>query len=142
MSKDQTKQDSKIKKYTEEIKKAQKLSDVLKPENFAPPEGWADEIANELKQNLKTSQLRKIFTEIKTICDKQIKGISSSKEEIYLLYPKLAYSTGRKLMPKDFYDLLKECLDKLKLQNSTKEDFERFLQFITAIVAYNKKYDR
>ncbi|WP_297887986.1 type III-A CRISPR-associated protein Csm2 [Sulfurihydrogenibium sp.] len=131
-----------IPNFTKQIKKASKLSDVLKPEVFAPPQGWADKIAKELSEQLKTSQLRKVFTEIKNICDKQIKGNATSKEEIYLLYPKLAYSKGRGLMPKEFYELLKTCLEKLVDKNSTKEDFERFLQFFTAIVAYNKIHNK
>ncbi|RMB00042.1 type III-A CRISPR-associated protein Csm2 [Hydrogenothermus marinus] len=134
-----------IDEITTEIKKANKLSEVLKPETFAIPNGWADEIVRQLKKgksgtSLKTSQLRKIFAEIKDICDKKIKGLSEDNTELYLLYPKLAYAKGRNLLPKDFYNLLVACLDKLK--NSTdKEDFKAFEEFMTAIVAYNKQYE-
>ncbi|WP_456393655.1 type III-A CRISPR-associated protein Csm2 [Persephonella sp.] len=133
-----------ISKIKQNIINARKLSEVLKPEKFAPPGGWADLIVNDLRRGknskLKTTQLRKIFTEVKEICEKQIKGISEDKTELYLLYPKLAYAYGRDLMPRNFYELLIACLDKLK-NSSDKEDFRRFKEFMTAIVAYNKQYE-
>ncbi len=133
-----------ISKLTEEIKKSKKLSDVLKPEKFAPPNGYAERVVLSLKKGkhskLKTSQLRKIFTEVKEICNKKIKGFSEADTELYLLYPKLAYAEGRELMPRNFYKLLVACLDKLK-ENADKEDFKMFEEFMTAIVAYNKRYE-
>jgi CRISPR-associated protein Csm2 len=134
-----------INEITQEIKRAKKLSEVLKPKVFAPPGGWADKIVQELKvgrggTKLKTSQLRKIFAEVKDICEKRIKDISQDETEIYLLYPKLAYAQGRNLMPKNFYQLLVACLDKLK-ENADKEDFKMFEEFMTSIVAYNKQYE-
>ncbi len=128
-----------------QISKARKLSEVLKPEVFAPPDGWADRIVQNLKgrrggTKLKTSQLRKIFAEVRDICEKRKKGITTNNTELYLLYPKLAYAHGRNLMPKNFYELLIACLDKLK-DSSDKNDFEAFEDFMTAIVAYNKQYE-
>lgn len=137
-------QENYIGRITNEIKKANKLSEVLKPKVFAPPGGWADQVVQNLKSGrhskLKTSQLRKIFAEVKDICEKRVKDISQDNTELYLLYPKLAYAQGRDLMPKNFYQLLIVCLDKLK-ENADKEDFKVFGQFMTAIVAYNKQYE-
>jgi CRISPR-associated protein Csm2 len=149
--------------YTKEIAKkireGQSLASVLKPEEFAKPCGYAEKIVEELGNKLKTSQLRKIFTEIKNIYEAQKKKTASSKDEskkdeskdekikdeikvrIYLLYPKLAYAKGRGLMPDAFYELLNACLDKLVEKGSKEEDFESFFQFITAIVAYSKKHE-
>ncbi len=137
--------DDPINKITQEIKKAKKLSEILKPKVFAPPGGWADQVVQSLKgrrggTKLKTSQLRKIFAEVKDICEKRIKDITQDETELYLLYPKLAYAQGRDLMPKNFYHLLVACLDKLK-DNADKEDFKMFEEFMTAIVAYNKQYE-
>ena len=143
-----------IEKITENIKKAGKLSEVLKPETFAPPGGWAFIITKQIKEQagkkdpktrkkfpeLKTSQLRKIFAEVKDICEKKKKNLSSDNTELYLLYPKLAYAQGRDLMPSNFYELMVACLDKLKNSND-KKDFEMFEEFMTAIVAYNKQYE-
>ena len=133
-----------IDEITQKIKKSKKLSETLQPEIFAPPGGWADQIVQGLKKGkttkLKTSQLRKIFAEVKDICEKRIKEISQVNTELYLLYPKLAYAQGRDLMPKNFYELLIACLDKLK-DSSDKEDFKMFEEFMTAIVAYNKQYE-
>ncbi len=149
----QTKEMS-IEDITKVIKKAKKLSEVLTPEVFAPPGGWAFIVTKQIKEQagkkdpktkkkfpqLKTSQLRKIFAEVKDICDKRIRGISQDNTELYLLYPKLAYAQGRDLMPMNFYELLIACLDKLR--NSTdKKDFGMFEEFMTAIVAYNKQYE-
>ncbi len=139
-----------IENITNEIKKSSNLSQILKPQIFAPPGGWADKITKQLKEQhkknkkipeLKTSQLRKIFAEVKDICEKRIKGIKDDNTELYLLYPKLAYAQGRDLMPENFYKLIIACLDKLK-NSSNKEDFKAFKEFITAIVAYNKKYEQ
>ncbi|NPA52089.1 MAG: type III-A CRISPR-associated protein Csm2 [Aquificae bacterium] len=131
-----------IEEFTQKIERASSLSEVLLPKEFAPFEtGWAFKIVKQLKEQhkddkrkypeFKTTQLRKIFTEIKEICQRK------DKERLYLLYPKLAYSKGRKLIPDNFYKLIVACLDKLKTSNN-EEDFERFEEFITAIVAYNK----
>jgi CRISPR-associated protein Csm2 len=127
----------------QKIKSAPKLSDVLTPKEFAPIGGWADKIAFELKSakpKLNTSQLRKIFTEIKSICDNREK-VLQDKTPLYLLYPKLAYAKGRELMPEVFYNLIVACLDKLKDGKADEEDFKNFGDFMTAIVAYNKQYE-
>lgn len=126
----------------QKIKSAPKLSDVLTPKEFAPIGGWADKIAFELKSakpKLNTSQLRKIFTEIKSICDDR--EVLKNKTRLYLLYPKLAYAKGRELMPEVFYNLIVACLDKLKDGKADEEDFKNFGDFMTAIVAYNKQYE-
>ncbi|MDM7273356.1 type III-A CRISPR-associated protein Csm2, partial [Sulfurihydrogenibium azorense] len=112
----------------------------LTPKEFAPIGGWADKIAFELKSakpKLNTSQLRKIFTEIKSICDNR-----EDKTSLYLLYPKLAYAKRRELMPEVFYNLIVACLDKLKDGKADEKDFKNFGDFMTAIVAYNKQYEK
>lgn len=124
----------------QKIKSAPKLSDVLTPKEFAPVGGWADEITKKLKSELSTSQLRKIFIEIKSICDDR--EVLKNKTRLYLLYPKLAYAKGRKLIPNEFYDLIIACLDKLKDGKADEKDFKNFGDFMTAIVAYNKQYER
>lgn len=133
-----------INTIVQKIKSAQKLSDVLTPKEFAPIGGWAYQIAFELKSakpKLNTSQLRKIFTEIKSICDNREK-VLQDKTPLYLLYPKLAYAKGRELMPEVFYNLIVACLDKLKDGKADEEDFKNFGDFMTAIVAYNKQYEK
>lgn len=129
-------QQSEISKIINQIKNARSLSEVLKPENFAPTGGWADEITDELKGKIKSSQLRKVFNQIKQVCDK---ADIENKVELYLIYPNLVYAQARDLIPKDFYDLLVACLDKLK-DSKNQEDYKRFGEFMTAIVAYNKRF--
>lgn len=127
-----------IEELTESIKKANSLSEVLKPENFAPVGGWADNITKNLEKKLNTSQLRKIFTQIKVICDK---ANIEDKTDLYLLYPRIVYAYARELIPKDFYELLIACLDKLKTSQD-KKDYKLFGDFMTAIVAYNKRFSQ
>lgn len=125
-----------VSEVTEKIKKANSLSAVLDPKDFAPIYGWADKITWELQGKIKSSQLRKVFNQIKQVCDK---ADIENKVELYLIYPNLVYAQARDLIPREFYNLLVACLDKLK-ESKNKEDFKRFGEFMTAIVAYNKRF--
>jgi len=132
-----------------EYLKNKELTEVLKPEEFAPKGGYADAIACELmtsrKKKLNISQLRKLFAEIKNIIDTLLSKKSGSEEKLYLIYPKLAYSVGRDLMPKEFYDFLTLCFDKLKedIKDESKRNksLQTFKDFITSLVAYAKYYE-
>jgi CRISPR type III-A-associated protein Csm2 len=128
-----------IKYLLNELKnnKDKKLIHILSKEDILRPNGMADRIANELKKELKTSQLRKIFEKVKEIED-DLRKNRDYKGKILELYPKLAYSTGRKLMPRDFYNLLISLLERAERD---REDAELLVKFITAIVAYSKLYE-
>lgn len=129
-------QQSEILEIVNQIKNSRSLSDILRPEKFAPVGGWADKITWELQGKIKSSQLRKVFNQIKQVCDK---ADIENKVELYLIYPNLVYAQARDLIPREFYNLLVACLDKLK-ESKNKEDFKRFGEFMTAIVAYNKRF--
>jgi CRISPR-associated protein Csm2 len=123
-----------------EIKSKRTLSEVFLPEKYALPNGWAQETAQNLinsnETSMKTTQLRKIFTELKNIEDKinKDKSLDNHINEIILIMPQVAYAMGRKVVTKDFYDLMSACinLDKIK----SKEDYSAFVKFFTAIIAY------
>lgn len=119
---------------------------VLKPEEFAVEEAVADTIAFEFKSLLQPTQTRRIFHTIKQI-ENQARRMNdeSPLEEkdrlrLTLLIPELAYAAGRGLIPKEFYEILKLALAQDKLQ--TVGDLRRLVQFLTAIVAYQKFHSK
>lgn len=113
---------------------------------FAPADRWADTIARSLGEKMKTTQLRKVFTTIKLIEQRvKIRKKESPLDEpmLYMLMPHLAYAKARKLINDDFYNLIKEILgDGQSGKLKTAEDFLRFSEFMTAIVAYHKLYGK
>lgn len=88
---------------------------------------------------LTTSQLRKIFAQIRHIQTELQLNEKFSKTEIILLKPKLAYQVGREKdkngKVRDFYSQISKAID---LINDRKE-FERFVKITEAIVAYHKE---
>jgi CRISPR-associated protein Csm2 len=120
------------------------LSSNFGPEHFAVPGGHADQIAGELKE-MKTTQLRKVFAAIKT-AQKKAEAGQDFTNDLAKMMPQLAYALGRKLIPKEFYELLKACLmyqGSLRFgKPNTKDDFLSFVSFLEAVVAYNKKYKK
>lgn len=111
-----------------------------KIEEFAKEGGDTHNFVKTIKNKLKINQLRKFFSKIKQI-ELQTKtnkdNIEISKEiknKLYLLIPELAYAYGRQLIPREFYDLMKESIEKIHKN----EDFKRFVEFLTAIIAFYK----
>lgn len=114
---------------------------------FADEDGWADTLAvffvqkdeKEKKERLKPTQLRKVFHALKDV-ERQCKGQKDDTPfdiaKVLHLKPELAYALGRELIPKQFYDLMKECLTASKLK--TVADYKRLVEFVTAILAYHK----
>ncbi|WP_457567070.1 type III-A CRISPR-associated protein Csm2 [Desulfurobacterium sp.] len=131
---------SAIEELTGRIKaeKGKKLTQILTDEEILKPGKFADKIASdlELKKKFKTAQLRKVFDKVKEI-ERAIERGEDYKSKILELYPKLAYSTGRGLMPKNFFKLLTLLLEKAE---KNKEDAKMVVKLITAIVAYSKLY--
>ncbi len=113
----------------------------LKIEDFAPPGKLADSIAE--KKDMKATQLRKVFTTIKQI-DLKLKGEKDDEKEfndpaLYMLLPQLAYAKARRFISDDFYELIKTIIgDGQKGKIKKVKDFRRFVEFMTAIVAYHK----
>lgn len=134
-------------RVTTKIKNLGKMSD-LDPKDFADIDGDAAKIAQELKKGkggIKTSQLRKFFDPLVKIESKLKKSNAWDKEiegQLRMVLPTLAYAVGRELAPKEFYDLVDICVKKV-LQGDPSEkiaNFERFMDFLRSIVAYNKYY--
>ena len=120
--------------------KSIKTLSALKPEDYALEGKIADIIAAE-RGEMKFTQIRKFFGHIKKIETVELKGRGDNDpldpKEFYTLMPELAYSYGRGLITRDFYDVMKICLSGNKIV--TVADFKRFVNLLTAVIAYHKK---
>lgn len=131
-------------KYSEIIMEIEKVSSFseIKPKVYAGEDGYAAIIAKNLKK-LNTNQLRKFFGAVRNI-EKKNEKWSDIEPELYLLKPKFAVSVGRKLIPKDFFKVMNACLNKIDVgetDDEKKENFNNFVKFFEAIVAYHKYYE-
>lgn len=127
------------------IKKIENVSSFskIKPKVYAGEDGYAAIIAKELKK-LNSNQLRKFFGAVRNI-EKKNEEWSDIEPELYLLKPKLAISLGRNLIPEDFFKVMNACLNKIDVgetdDDEKKENFNNFVKFFEAIVAYHKYYE-
>jgi len=119
----------------------------FKPKDYAVPNGYADKIAEEIantKEEMKVTQLRKLFTKIKNIQNKikTNEDVNKYANEIAFILPELAYARGRRLITEDFYVLIKSCLlnNQNQIRLASKLEFDNFVKFLEAILAYYKKH--
>ncbi|GAA5818351.1 MAG: type III-A CRISPR-associated protein Csm2 [Methanobrevibacter sp. CfCl-M3] len=135
---------SEVKNIINDISKLDRLKD-LKPKKYACKDGYADKIGklySGRNPDLNTNQLRKFFGAIKKIQQKE--SWDEIEHDFYLLEPKFAVSVGRKLIPKDFFDLMRVCMEKVDEGNEEKklENFNTLSEFFESIVAYHKFYEK
>lgn len=123
----------------------QKIQDLpsmsdLPVENYAEENGWADAFIQELLQSrdkeLKATQLRRFFHQIKKIQHQVETSGEFTYRQIAPVMPVLAYARGRKLIPEDFYKLMKLCFGSEKCND--KDDFLAAANFLEAVMAYHK----
>ncbi|RLC81570.1 MAG: type III-A CRISPR-associated protein Csm2 [Chloroflexi bacterium] len=120
------------------IRKIQGLESGMKElevESFVNKNGLADKVALGLGEDLKPTQLRKVFHSLKRI-EREVKRDKENfrTSSVVSILPDLAYATGRGVIPKKFYELMRECIAKVE----DASDFERFMKFLEAILAYHK----
>ncbi|MDR1820393.1 MAG: type III-A CRISPR-associated protein Csm2 [Methanobrevibacter sp.] len=140
---------SELKNVMNEVAELDRLKD-LKPKKYADKDGYADKIGelySGKNPDLNTNQLRKFFGAIKKIQQKE--SWDEIEHDFYLLKPKFAVSVGRKvsgkpLMPKDFFDLMMVCMEKVDVGNNEEklENFNTLVDFFESIVAYHKFYEK
>lgn len=119
---------------------------ALRPEDYCEEGGLAHSLVQAKgfgKDDLKITQLRKVFGELQRI-NRQVerekdKNAEFNRSQILPLLPVLAYAKGRKLIPEDFYELMRMSLDAQRLK--TNEDFLRFYDFFRAVIAFHKFYN-
>jgi len=131
---------SNIQPVIDRIKQLQRLSE-LEVQEFALEGGLADQVVQAIgTTSLKPTQLHKVFHTLKTMQQEVKKRANPSEPfdsaELLQLMPMLAYAVGRELIPKEFYQLLREVFDPKRL--STNADFLRAFDFVEAILAYHK----
>lgn len=128
------------------IKEKKSFSQVDVTE-FAPDGKWAEVIARDyLGKDMKTTQLRKVFTTIKQM-DIKLRGKQDednfSDPGLFMLIPHLAYAKARGFVKPEFYNLIKTIVgDGQNGKIKRVRDFKRFSEFMTAIVAYHKQYSK
>ena len=133
-------EDTEIKSILTDIGQLSMLK-YLDTKKFYDEKGYADLLATKLGK-MKTSQLRKFFGEIKLIENKLSGGESwkNIETDFYQLKPRLAYASGRKLIPDEFYDVVRITLNKVDIGSDIekKDNFKMLVKFLEAVVAYHK----
>ena len=103
---------------------------------------WANSLGEYLKNaGLTTSQIRSLFGEVRQI--QAMWSVDASREQakrrLILLKPKMAYRARRERgkAVSDLVDVLRPALDLVKGNDG---NFQRFVEFFEAILAYHKAY--
>ncbi len=94
----------------------------------------AEALASELRGELKSAQIRKIYGEVKTLEMEFQNDGKIDSDKIILLRPKLAYAANKKSEVRPLQQVLDACIRKIE----TPKDFARFIDFFEAILAYHR----
>lgn len=95
---------------------------------------------------MSTSQIRNFFSEVKRI---QRAGIETNKAAFHLIKPKLAYSEARAIQKnrsnrivafRKYVELAHDAVEIDKEEDIMKTQFQRFVDFLEAILAYHKAF--
>ena len=92
----------------------------------------AEDLGRKLARDLKTSQIRKIYSAVK-----KIEQSGFDQNQLILLKPKLAYASARNKPVERLRDTLTEAID--QVGNDTQK-FQNFVSFFEAILAYHKAF--
>ena len=92
----------------------------------------AEQLGKKHARNLKTAQIRKVYSTVKKIQMNK----TFNRNELVLLKPRLAYAAARNRDVEDLRDALTQAIDKVK----TIEDFKNFVDFFEAILAYHRAF--
>ena len=92
----------------------------------------AEQLGKRLARDLKTAQIRKIYSAVKKIQMNK----TFNRNELILLKPRLAYAAARKQEVEDLRDALTQAIDKV----DSVEKFKNFVDFFEAILAYHKAF--
>ena len=120
------------------IRSCNTLYDISIPDFLNDETGYAHVVAKESK-NLKTTQLRKFFAALKKL--EQKTTWEEIETEFYLLKPRLAVAVGRGNVPQKFYNVILAAMakvDNVENDEEKMENFDIFVKFFEAIVAYHK----
>lgn len=101
---------------------------------------WADQIGQALaNQRLTTSQIRAIFGEVRRIEGDWKINRGRANRSLILLKPKMAYR-AKKEHGRAVGDLVSVLDPAIDLVGGNEDNFNRFVEFLEAILAYHKAY--
>lgn len=119
------------------INKNATIEKMFGPNDLYLPDGIAYKIAHNLRST-NSNQLRKFFSMIKEAeYYAKNSNLNSGKEKLYRIIPLAAYSVGRGLLDKDFFEFLKICIKPERINSL--EDIMKFSTLFESIVAYYKE---
>lgn len=102
---------------------------------------WGRLVGEALARDLATAQIRTIFGKVRLIemnwpLFGDVDGQKASKalRDLILLKPKLRYQAERKNEVRDLAELLSQAIDLV----TNRDEFQRFVDFFEAILAYHK----
>lgn len=100
---------------------------------------WAERIGQALARQLSTSQIRSLFGEVRQIQgDWQVDARRASRN-LVLLKPKMAYR-ARKERGRGVEELVSVLSPAVDLVQGDADNFQRFVEFFEAILAYHKAH--
>jgi CRISPR-associated protein Csm2 len=109
------------------------------------PNGVLDQLARHLARNLKATQLRRVFHDLKRLEQDAKRGrqsIDRLRTKLALTLPELAYAYGREVIPREFYEFMRSLLHPPNERFQDKEDVQRLVEILTALLAYHKFHER
>lgn len=129
---------SDINDVKDKINACQTLSEIPVKDFLNDETGYAHIVAKNSKK-LNTTQLRKFFAALKKMEQKQT--WNEIETEFYLLKPRMAAGVGRGNVPKEFYSVVLAAMakvDNVESDEDKMKNFDIFVKFFEAIVAYHK----
>ena len=111
----------------------------------------AEEIASVISDDLKNSQMRRIYGMVKQLeserraAGKHEDRDHNTRDALELLRPRLAYAAGRNFGVAPLRAILGAAIDAVNRQQDAErfdKSFRRFIDFFEAIVAYNTSRNR
>lgn len=131
---------SDINDVIQKINACNNLSEIPAKDFLDAETGYAHIVAKEsIKSKLNTTQLRKFFAALKKMEQKET--WDEIETEFYLLKPRMAVSVGRGHVPREFYNVILAAMskvDNVEEDESKMKNFDIFVKFFEAIVAYHK----
>ena len=116
-------------------------------ESAAKTVEWAEKLGGDLAyKKLTTSQIRTIFGQVRQIemnwplNDVASPRATAARRDLLLLKPKLAYQAKREAErgKRALDDLVQNLTPAIDLVGDSRENFQRFVDFFEAILAYHK----
>jgi CRISPR-associated protein Csm2 len=126
--------------FTKAVHQAKQLRN-LKIDDLVLPEGTLYQLAEYFSKSLKATQLRRVFHDLKRLEQDAKRGkqpFDRLRTELALTLPELAYAYGREVIPSEFYDFMRALLHPPKERFQDKEDIQRLIEILTALLAYHK----